>query len=367
MPRPRARLVAHAAIYQIYVRSFADGNGDGIGDLAGIRDRLPYLRDLGVDALWITPWYASPMADGGYDVADYRDIDPIFGTLAEAEALIARGPRPRPAGHRRPGAQPLLRPAPLVPGSARGRPRVARARALLVPCPAGRATATAAQRLAVVLRRPRLDPGHRGRRHPGPLVPAPVRPAAARPELGTPRGARRVRGHPALLARPRRGRLPHRRGPRPGQEARAARRRPRPRPARPALPGPRRGPRDLPRLAQDRSTRYDGERVFVGEVWLPDPDSSPATCAPTSCTPRSTSTSCAAPGTPALRDGHRPAPSPRTPPSARRPPGSCPTTTRSATSPATAARTPRSTWATSGSAPPATSTSAGAGPGPRPC
>jgi alpha-glucosidase len=78
----------HAAIYQIYVRSFADGNGDGTGDLAGVRDRLPYLRELGVDALWFTPWYTSPMADGGYDVADYRDIDPLFGTLAEAGQLI---------------------------------------------------------------------------------------------------------------------------------------------------------------------------------------------------------------------------------------------------------------------------------------
>jgi alpha-glucosidase len=77
-----------AAIYQVYVRSFADGNGDGIGDLAGVRSKLPYLRDLGIDAIWFTPWYPSPMADGGYDVADYRGIDPMFGTLAEAEELI---------------------------------------------------------------------------------------------------------------------------------------------------------------------------------------------------------------------------------------------------------------------------------------
>jgi alpha-glucosidase len=77
-----------AVLYEVYLRSFADGNGDGVGDLAGLRARLPYLRDLGVDALWITPWYVSPMADGGYDVADYRDIDPLFGTLAEAEELI---------------------------------------------------------------------------------------------------------------------------------------------------------------------------------------------------------------------------------------------------------------------------------------
>ncbi len=77
-----------AVIYQVYIRSFADGDGDGIGDLAGIRSRLPYLRDLGVDAVWITPFYPSPMADGGYDVADYRDIEPVFGTLADADSLI---------------------------------------------------------------------------------------------------------------------------------------------------------------------------------------------------------------------------------------------------------------------------------------
>jgi alpha-glucosidase len=78
-----------AVIYEVYIRSFADGNGDGTGDLAGVRSRLPYLRDLGIDAIWFTPWYLSPLADGGYDVADYRAIDPAFGTLAEAEALIA--------------------------------------------------------------------------------------------------------------------------------------------------------------------------------------------------------------------------------------------------------------------------------------
>ena len=78
-----------AAIYEVYVRSFADGNGDGIGDLAGVRARLPYLAELGIDAIWFTPWYPSPMADAGYDVADYRAIEPLFGSLAEAEKLIA--------------------------------------------------------------------------------------------------------------------------------------------------------------------------------------------------------------------------------------------------------------------------------------
>ncbi|MDD6792439.1 MAG: alpha-amylase family glycosyl hydrolase, partial [Thermobifida fusca] len=79
----------HAVIYQIYVRSFADSNGDGEGDLNGIRERLPALVSLGVDAIWLTPFYVSPLADGGYDVADYRDVDPRFGTLADFDALLA--------------------------------------------------------------------------------------------------------------------------------------------------------------------------------------------------------------------------------------------------------------------------------------
>ncbi|MCP3937484.1 MAG: glycoside hydrolase family 13 protein [Actinomycetia bacterium] len=75
-------------VYQVYIRSFADGSGDGTGDIAGLRSRLNYLAALGVDAIWITPWYPSPLHDGGYDVADYRDICARFGTLAEAESLI---------------------------------------------------------------------------------------------------------------------------------------------------------------------------------------------------------------------------------------------------------------------------------------
>ncbi|WP_110685477.1 glycoside hydrolase family 13 protein [Salinicola aestuarinus] len=78
-----------AVIYQIYPRSFMDANGDGIGDLAGITARLDYLEALGVDALWLSPFYRSPQADAGYDVADYRDIDPLFGTLADFDRLLA--------------------------------------------------------------------------------------------------------------------------------------------------------------------------------------------------------------------------------------------------------------------------------------
>ncbi|MCC6496122.1 MAG: glycoside hydrolase family 13 protein [Propionibacteriaceae bacterium] len=78
-----------AVVYQIYPRSFADSNGDGIGDINGIRSRLSYLAALGVDAIWVNPWYPSPMKDAGYDVSDYRAIEPVFGTMAEAEAMIA--------------------------------------------------------------------------------------------------------------------------------------------------------------------------------------------------------------------------------------------------------------------------------------
>lgn len=79
-----------AVIYQVYPRSWADGDGDGVGDLAGITRRLPHLAALGVDAVWFSPFYVSPQHDAGYDVADYRDVDPLFGTLADLDALMAR-------------------------------------------------------------------------------------------------------------------------------------------------------------------------------------------------------------------------------------------------------------------------------------
>src|ERR1700722_5815718 len=78
----------HSVIYEVYPRSFQDTNGDGIGDLNGIARRLDYLVGLGVDAIWISPIFPSPMADFGYDVANYCDIDPIFGTLADLDLLL---------------------------------------------------------------------------------------------------------------------------------------------------------------------------------------------------------------------------------------------------------------------------------------
>jgi alpha-glucosidase len=79
-----------AVIYQIYPRSFQDSNGDGIGDLAGIIHRLPYVASLGVDAIWISPFFPSPMLDFGYDVMNYRDVDPMFGSLGDFDAVIHR-------------------------------------------------------------------------------------------------------------------------------------------------------------------------------------------------------------------------------------------------------------------------------------
>ena len=80
-----------AVVYEVYPRSFADADGNGVGDLPGLRSRLPYLADLGVDAIWLTPFYPSPLADGGYDVSDYRAVDPLLGTMADFDALIKDG------------------------------------------------------------------------------------------------------------------------------------------------------------------------------------------------------------------------------------------------------------------------------------
>ena len=154
-----------------------------------------------------------------------------------------------------------------------------------------------------LLRRPGVDPGHRARRHARPVVPAPVRARAARPQLGAPRGPRGVRGRPAVLVRPRRRRLPHRRRPRLIKDGRPARRRatsvttPTIRGRTPVL-GPRRV-HDVYRAWRRIADAYDPPRVFVAEAWVPRPDEARCgTCAPTSCTRRSTSTSSARRGRP---------------------------------------------------------------------
>ncbi|NMD46588.1 MAG: alpha-amylase, partial [Propionibacterium sp.] len=97
VPAAGAQWWRQAVVYQIYPRSFADANGDGIGDLRGIASRIDYLAGLGIDAVWLSPFYPSELADGGYDVIDYRDVDPRIGTLADFDALVealhARGIR----------------------------------------------------------------------------------------------------------------------------------------------------------------------------------------------------------------------------------------------------------------------------------
>lgn len=92
-PAPETDWWRGGVIYQIYPRSFQDSTGDGIGDLRGITERLPYVASLGVDAIWISPFFPSPMQDFGYDVSDYRDVDPMFGTLADFDALVATAHR----------------------------------------------------------------------------------------------------------------------------------------------------------------------------------------------------------------------------------------------------------------------------------
>lgn len=95
-------------VYQIYPRSFQDSNGDGIGDLPGIISRLDYLADLGVDALWLSPVCQSPQDDNGYDISDYQNIDPMFGTLDDMEQLIAEAKK-KYQNYYGSGAEPFFR------------------------------------------------------------------------------------------------------------------------------------------------------------------------------------------------------------------------------------------------------------------
>ena len=79
-----------AVVYQIYPRSFKDVNGDGLGDIAGVTEKIGYLKELGVDAIWLSPFYPSDLADGGYDVIDYRDVDPRLGTMDDFDEMTLR-------------------------------------------------------------------------------------------------------------------------------------------------------------------------------------------------------------------------------------------------------------------------------------
>ena len=105
-----------AVVYQIYPRSFADSDGDGIGDLRGIIGKLDYLQQLGVDVVWLSPIYQSPQDDNGYDISDYRDIDPVFGTLDDLRRTAGRAALPRHEAGDGPRGQPHLGRAPVVRG-----------------------------------------------------------------------------------------------------------------------------------------------------------------------------------------------------------------------------------------------------------
>ena len=160
-----------AVIYQVYPRSFADSNGDGIGDLPGVTSRLGALEDLGVDAIWLSPFMTSPQNDAGYDVADYCDVDPLFGTLADFDAHAGCRPRPGPARDHRPGAEPQLERAPA--GSRRRSPPGRDHRSATGTCSA-RAPASSASCRRTTGSRCSADP-------PGPASPRPT----ARPAPGT--------------------------------------------------------------------------------------------------------------------------------------------------------------------------------------
>ena len=297
--RSRARRAwwRSAVMYQVYPRSFADGNGDGEGDLPGLRAKLPYLADLGVDGLWISP--VVPLADGRRWLRRQRlpRHTPDVRHPRRRRRGAARGAGAGPAGHHRPRPQPHVRPAPVVPRRARRRTGITRAGPLLLPRRARRVRRGAARTTgsARSAGRPGLaitEPDG----SPGPVVPAPVRPRAARPRLEQPGGAGRLRRRAAVLVRPRGRRAADRRGAGDVQEGRAARRRlrrgaavPHRRLGRQPALGRRHRARHLPALAGDRRhlRRRPGVRGRGGGQHARA--AGRTTCAPTRCTPPSTS------------------------------------------------------------------------------
>ena len=298
-----------AVIYQVYVRSFADADGDGLGDLAGIRSRLPYLRRLGVDAIWLNPFYPSPQADAGYDVADYRDVDPRFGTLADFDAPARRRPRARAPGDRGHRPEPHVRRARLVPGGAGGRPG-SRERARYLFRDGGGRTATSRRttgraRSAAGVDRVTEADGAPGQWYLHLFAPSSPTSTGSTPRSGP--SSSRSCGSGSTAASTGSGSTSPTGWPRipemPDLTGRFAA----------GGPAPEGHPHwdldevhDVYRSWRTITDAYDGERSFVAEVWVHTPGAWPATSGPTSCTRRSTSTSCSRRGTPGAARGDRP-------------------------------------------------------------
>ena len=192
-------------IYQVYPRSFQDTTGDGSGDLKGITQRLGHIASLGVDAVWLSPFFKSPMADMGYDVSDYCDVDPMFGTLEDFDALVAEAHR---LGLKIIIDQVLSHSSDQHPWFIESRASRDNPQGRLVCLGRSQAGRHGAEQLAVGLRRPGLGVGFDA---PA-VLPAQFPRLAARPQLPQSGGAGCAARHGALLARPRRRRLPARYG-----------------------------------------------------------------------------------------------------------------------------------------------------------
>ena len=261
-----------AVVYEVYPRSFADADGDGVGDLPGLRSRLGYLADLGVDAIWLTPFYPSPLADGGYDVSDYCAVDPLLGTMADFDRLVkdAAAHQIRVIVDLVPNhcssAHPLFRAA---LAAAPGSPERAR---FIFRDGRGPGGEPPPNNWISQFGGPAWTRVTEADGEPRAVVPAPVRPGPAGLGLAQPGRSRPVRGRDQVLARPRRGRPAGGRGPWPVQG---------PGPARPRGPPVLHAPspyRHRPELQPlYRSWRaildsypadgFPGSRTAIGEVW----------------------------------------------------------------------------------------------------